>query len=61
MLLKNQSVEQTSETEMPTDWNFLAYSLLDLVELLVTKTSFLPYIQPTNNISATNPLSEFWN
>ena len=35
---------KTSETEMPRERNFLEYCLLDFVELLVTKTSFFPWI-----------------
>lgn len=46
----NHPIEQTSETEMPKDWNFLAYCILDFVELFVTKTSFFPYKQPMNNM-----------
>lgn len=36
-------IQQTSVTEIPRDSNLLAYCLLDLVELFVTNTNFLPY------------------
>ena len=54
-------MKQTSETEIPKDWNFLAYCLLDFVELLVTNTNFLPWQKYKNK--KYNPIrnSKFWD
>lgn len=58
ILIQNLSAEQTSETEIPSERNLLAYCFLDLVELLVTKTSFFPCTNKVSHEAVTNTVSE---